>query len=79
MIVRKTLPNYGQQLPADYGMNVIGLNEPGSSLSQGGAVVIVPWATDTPRCVTNLTASSLNSRLNFLLVTICHLQFHLPP
>ncbi|WP_424380511.1 hypothetical protein [Limnohabitans sp.] len=33
----------------------------------------------TPRCVTNLTASSLNSRLNFLLVTICHLQFHLPP
>ena len=38
MIVRKTLPNYGQQLPADYGMNVIGLNEPGSSLSQGGAV-----------------------------------------
>jgi hypothetical protein len=30
--------NYGQQLPADRGMNVIGLNKPGSLLSQGGTV-----------------------------------------
>ena len=34
----QTSPNYGQQLPADQGMNVIGLNEPGSLLSQGGTV-----------------------------------------
>lgn len=31
-------PTYGQQLPADRGMNVVGLNEPGSWLSQGGTL-----------------------------------------
>jgi len=29
--------------------------------------------------VTNLTASSLNSRLNVLLLSMNHLRFHLPP
>ena len=31
-------PNFGQQQPADYGMNVIGLNKPGFLLSQGSTV-----------------------------------------
>jgi hypothetical protein len=31
-------PNYGQQLPADQGMNVIGFNKPGSFGSQGGTL-----------------------------------------
>jgi hypothetical protein len=31
-------PNYGQQFPADQGMNVIGLNKLGALLSQGGTV-----------------------------------------
>jgi Possible hemagglutinin (DUF637) len=31
-------PNFGQQQPMDRGMNVIGLNAPGSVLSQGSAV-----------------------------------------
>jgi len=31
-------PNFGQQQPADRGMNVIGLNKSGSVLSQGGTV-----------------------------------------
>ncbi len=34
----RSSPNYGQQLPADQGMNVIGLNKPGSLLSQGSTV-----------------------------------------
>lgn len=33
----------------------------------------------TPGCVTSFTALSLNYQLNFLLVTICRFQFHLPP
>jgi large exoprotein involved in heme utilization and adhesion len=33
---QKTSPTYGQQLPADQGMNVIGFNQPGSFGSQGG-------------------------------------------
>ncbi|ACM33578.1 IS5 family transposase [Acidovorax ebreus] len=36
-------------------------------------------ATATPRSVTSLTASTLNSRLNCRLVPINHLRFHLPP
>ena len=38
-----------------------------------------PVRSATPRSLTNLTAASLNSLLNFLLVTICHRQFHFPP
>ncbi len=33
----------------------------------------------TPRSLTILTASSLNSLLNFLLVTFCYFQFHFLP
>ncbi len=35
-IPQKTSAAYGQQLPADQGMNVIGFNQPGSFGSQGG-------------------------------------------
>lgn len=31
-------PTFGQQRPADVGMNVIGLNQPGSIMSQGGTI-----------------------------------------